>query len=328
MTLRHLAEGLRCPFCFSQRAEERRLSPVDHLVIGCDAGHRFDVNKRGYVSLLPASTRVTGDSQQMLDARARFFETGAFDPIADAVASATVDAWASRTTDPTAPAAAGADAPWLPRIAELGCGTGFYLSRAVAGLTGAGSNDILPVAADLSPFAVRMAVRAVGSAGGVVLDVWQPLPFLSESVAGILSVFAPRNLPEFARVLDAGGFLVAVVPTTRHLQEIRAEGRAIGIPDGKPEALTDAASPWFSEENRALVEFEMQLTSVELDALIGMGPSAHHTESPTSTAEQPGVARHDSETPDAAQAESRRVTASVTVLTYRRRPAVEASDTA
>lgn len=278
--------------------------------------------------MLPASTRVTGDSQLMLDARARFFETGAFDPIADAVASAVARAWTSRTTGPTAPSAARPDAPWLPRLAELGCGTGFYLSRAVAGLKGAGSNDILPVAADLSPFAVRMAVRAVGSAGGVVLDVWQPLPFLSDSLTGILSVFAPRNLPEFARVLDADGFLVAVVPTTRHLQEIRAEGRAIGIPDGKPEALTDAASPWFSEENRTLVDFEMELTSDELDALIGMGPSAHHTASPTNAAEQPGVPSQASETPGGVPAETRRVTASVTVLTYRRLPAVAAPVTA
>ena len=35
----------------------------------------------------------------------------------------------------------------------------------------------------------------------------------------ILSVFAPRNPPEMARVLAPGAALVAVTPTTRHLFE-------------------------------------------------------------------------------------------------------------
>lgn len=298
MTLRHLAEGLRCPFCFSQRAENRPLSPTGDLVIGCDAGHRFDVNKRGYVSLLPASTRVTGDSQAMLDARARFFETGSFDPIADAVAAACCEAADS--------AGGGAQpAPSGVRLAELGCGTGFYLKAASDAL-----NARLPrvetLAADLSPAAVRTAVRTVPGSVGVVLDVWQPLPLRTDAFDGILSVFAPRNLPEFARILAPGGFLVAVVPTIRHLQEVRADGLAIGIPDGKPDALTDAAAPWFTEHARTPVDDEMTLTPTELGNLIGMGPSAHHRGAPAAETQDPAPA-------------TRTVTASVTVLTYRLR---------
>ncbi len=298
MTLQILAEGLRCPFCFSQRAENQPLSPTGDLTIGCDAGHRFDVNKRGYVSLLPASTRVTGDSQAMLDARARFFETGSFDPIADAVATACCDA-ADLADGPASAARSGV------RLAELGCGTGFYLKAASDALR-ARLPSVQALAADLSPAAVRTAVRTVPGSVGVVLDVWQPLPLRSSAFDGILSVFAPRNLPEFARVLAPGGFLVAVVPTTRHLQEVRADGLAIGIPDGKPDALTGAASPWFDEITRTDVEFEMTLTSVELGNLIGMGPSAHHR---AAAAEDTGAPAPDART----------VTASVTVLSYRLR---------
>lgn len=247
----------------------------------------------------------------MLDARAQFFETGSFDPIADAVARACRDAvGAVRPAPPTVDVAAsrgpGSSAPPALRIAELGCGTGFYLKAASEAL----SADLTPaecVAADLSPAAVRMAVRAVPAAVGVVIDVWQPLPFMENAFDGILSVFAPRNLPEFARVLTPGGFLVAVVPTIRHLQEVRADGLAIGIPDGKPDALTDAASPWFTEVRRTPVDFEMTLTAAELGNLIGMGPSAHHT------------ATESGRTDDDVAPSERTVTASVTVLTYRLR---------
>jgi 23S rRNA (guanine745-N1)-methyltransferase len=312
LTLRHLADGLRCPFCFSSRSENRPLSPAGAFVAGCEAGHRFDVNKRGYISLLPPAGRVTGDSQVMLDARARFFDTGNYDPIADAVASACVAASAPQTTGQTPPDAA--DGTRDLRLAEIGCGTGFYLSAAVAALGGAGRTTG-PIAADLSPSAVRMAVRAVPGAAGVVLDVWQPLPLLDSTLDGIVSVFAPRNLSEFARVLAPGGFLVAVVPTTRHLHQVRADGLAIGIPDGKPEALTEAAARWFGEVSRRLVEFEMELSGTDLDNLIGMGPSAHHA------ASQSASARADSERPVGENGNdtgaARRVTASVTVLTYR-----------
>ncbi|GGE89723.1 methyltransferase domain-containing protein [Mycetocola zhadangensis] len=315
------------------------MSPVGTLVVGCDAGHRFDVNKRGYISLLPPASRMTGDSQAMLDARAHFFDTGNFDSIADAVAASSVQALASGSIGPHGAEAADTAGSRPIRLAEIGCGTGYYLDRATRGLSQAGA-VVEPVAADLSPFAVRMAVRAVPGAAGVVLDVWQPLPFVDAHLDGIISVFAPRNLPEFARILRPGGCLVAVVPTTRHLHQVRAEGLAIGIPDGKPDALTDAASPWFAEVDRSLVEFDMKLTQPELNNLIGMGPSAHHSAAATNTGpvqqgDVPGahaagegrLAAGDA-TPangeDAAAAGEgsvagsvRLVTASVTVLTYR-----------
>jgi len=119
-----------------------------------------------------------------------------------------------------------------------------------------------------------------------------------------VSVFAPRNLPEFARVLDTDGCLVAVVPTGSHLREARAAGLALDVPEGKADDLALAAQPWFDEVARTEVEFSMSLDDDTLGLLIGMGPSAHH-----------GLgAAHGSE-----PAGPHLVTASVTVLTLRRR---------
>lgn len=280
MTLHHLAGGLRCPFCFSAGRGSVPLAPAGALVLGCEAGHRIDVHKRGFVSLLPPRTRVVGDSAEMLAARARFFETGAYAPIAAAVARA-----GTAVVPPTG-----------ARVAEIGCGTGYYLAALCAGLA-----EPRPLACDLSPAAVRTAVRAVPGAAGVVLDVWQPLPLADDSEDLILSVFAPRNLPDFARVLAPGGSLVAVVPTDAHLREARAAGLALDVPAGKADDLAHAAAPWFTETDRQEVEFGMDLDAESLALLLGMGPSAHHSR------DQGGG--------DAPA----RVTASVTVLTFRRR---------
>jgi 23S rRNA (guanine745-N1)-methyltransferase len=257
------------------------LSPAGPLILGCQNGHRHDVNKRGYVSLLPPRTRVVGDSAAMLAARARFFDTGAYQPIADAVAWACVNAAAQ-------PGA---------RIAEIGCGTGYYLGAASTAMR---AEDVL--AADLSPAAVRTAVNGVPGAAGVVLDVWQPLPLADASRDVLLSVFAPRNLPEFARALDTDGCLVAVVPTGNHLREARTAGLALDVPEGKADDLVRAAEPWFDEVGRTEVEFTMTLDDGALDLLLGMGPSAHHALSGAGS-----------------RLPSPQVTASVTVLTLRRK---------
>ncbi|WP_411721795.1 methyltransferase domain-containing protein [Mycetocola sp.] len=259
------------------------LSPAGALILGCENGHRVDVNKRGYVSLLPPRTRVVGDSAEMLAARARFFDTAAYRPIAEAVAQASAEAVARPGS----------------RVAEIGCGTGYYLDAASAAVQ---AEDVL--AADLSPAAVRTAVATVPGAVGVVLDVWQPLPLADASRDLLLSVFAPRNLPEFARVLDADGCLVAVVPTGNHLREARAAGLALDVPEGKADDLVRAAAPWFDDVSRTDVEFTMTLDDGALDLLLGMGPSAHHV-----------LGAEGSSRPAA----PRVVTASVTVLTLRRR---------
>jgi 23S rRNA (guanine745-N1)-methyltransferase len=281
LTLHRLAGGLRCPICFSAGTGSQPLSPVGALILGCENGHRVDVNKRGYVSLLPPRSRVVGDSADMLDARGRFFATGAYQPIADAVARACADAIAG---------------PGV-RIAEIGCGTGYYLDAVRAAVA---AEDVL--AADLSPAAVRTAVNNVQGTVGVVLDVWQPLPLADASRDVLLSVFAPRNLPEFARVLDTDGCLVAVVPTGDHLREARAAGLALDVPEGKADDLVHAAEPWFDAAARTEIEFTMTLDDGTLALLLGMGPSAHHARSAA------GGGRLIDQ-----------VTASVTILTLRRR---------
>ncbi|MGR2751800.1 methyltransferase domain-containing protein [Agromyces arachidis] len=227
----------------------------------------------------------------MLEARAELLSTGAFEPIAHAVhagvaSSASV---ASATT---------------PRIADLGCGTGYY-SEYIASR----SPSAAFLLADRSPIAVRIASRAVPNSTGVVLDLWRPLPIRDASVDIALNVFAPRNVDEFARIIRPGGALVVVVPTERHLIEARAAGAMLDIPSGKVELVTyQLSGAGFDLHARRAVEYTVDLARRDLESLVGMGPSAHHApENADSAPAAPGAP----DTPGD-------VTVSVDVLVFRR----------
>ena len=345
--LPRLASWLRCPVCSAD------LEPVDRLTLGCTNGHRHDVNKRGYVSLLRGGTKHLGDTAEMLDARDLVLEGGAYSPIADAVARAVADALgrtvtdadgqsaghaidgsvadvidgaggrasdnaddgavanatdgangrasddavdeaAGRASDNADDEAAGqadgnvidgavADATVATvgaprpasgtghRVLDAGAGTGYYLRAALAASPGA-----VGLAMDLSPQAVARAVRASDRVDGLVADTWRPLPVRSGLVDAVLDVFAPRNLPEFHRVLRPGGSLVVVVPRPDHLGSLRAAGTMLDIPSDKAEDVLTTAEPLYALQTRETVEYDLALTGALRTALAAMGPSARH----------------------------------------------------
>lgn len=247
MELARLAGWLRCPYC------ERPLLPSPPLSLRCAGGHAFDANKRGYVNLVAPGNRMIGDSPTMLDDRAAFLAKGHYSPIARAVA-----------------AAVGAGNGAHKRILDAGCGTGYYLASALDA-----HPDAVALAMDLSPEAVRRTGRQTG-ADGLVADTWRPLPVRSGACDVVIDVFAPRNLAEFHRVLAPAGRVIVVVPTGAHLRELRADGRAIGIPDDKVTSVGADAAELFSTSSVERVEYDMLLVPTSVALLVGMGPSAHH----------------------------------------------------
>lgn len=313
--LPRLASWLRCPVCSAD------LEPVDRLTLGCANGHRHDVNKRGYVSLLRGGTKHLGDTAEMLDARDLVLEGGAYSPIADAVARAVadtlgrtvtaadgqsagyaidgsvadaIDGTVGRASDNADDEAAGqadgdvidgavADATVATvgaprpasgtghRVLDAGAGTGYYLRAALTASPGA-----VGLATDLSPQAVARAVRASDRIDGLVADTWRPLPVRSGVVDAVLDVFAPRNLPEFHRVLRPGGSLVVVVPRPDHLGSLRAAGTMLDIPSDKAENVLTTAEPLYALQTRETVEYDLALTDALGAALAAMGPSARH----------------------------------------------------
>jgi len=227
------------------------LTEFGPLVLGCNEDHRFDVNRRGYLTLLPSNVHLIGDDESMLDHRSAALDGGAYAPIS---------------------AALGREAPAEARwILDAGCGTGHYLRQLLADRP-----DARGLAMDLSPTAVRRAVRGNPRVDGLVADTWSPLSIRDGRCDVVLNVFAPRNLPEFHRVLRPGGTLLVVVPDAEHLAQLRTATAMLDIPSQKADRVAEQASPLFTIENVERVRYELPLDASLAHHLAAMGPSAHH----------------------------------------------------
>ena len=190
----------------------------------------------------------------MVAARAEVQEAGHFQPLTAALAE---EAGAAVDPDPSV-------------ILDVGAGTGHHL----AGILGVLAHS-LGVALDASPEASRRAARAHERIAAVRSDIWQKIPFADGSVDLALSVFAPRNGAELARVLRPGGAVMVVTPRLEHLHEL-APLHTIRVDPCKPERLhRQLTSPLRSSGVRPLT-WTLKLTRREAEAVIRMGPAAWH----------------------------------------------------
>lgn len=398
------ADLLACPQCGHPLAVGVDPAADDSptRTLRCRLGHSYDLAKQGYVSLLTgASTKMTGDTPAMLDARAAFQSAGHFTPIAAALAAAiatplpgraadtpifgadsppaaTARPAPLRVDDPAAttglpdPPESGTDlAPRLDRprsgittpgmsiatasaarlaatllsagtgggraesptkpqstvggrvrsgpvaesprparteaadhglaVLEIGAGTGYYVAAVL---------DALPtargIALDVSKAAARRAARAHERAGSVLADAWRGLPVPDGVMSAVVSVFAPRNADEVARVLAAGGRFVVVTPTSRHLRELIEPLGMVSVDAAKEDRLAESLGERFELVGREAVEYPMSLTHEDVARVVAMGPSAFHGDV--------GRAEAIAALPDPVA-----VTASVTVSVYRPR---------
>ncbi|MBY6411650.1 methyltransferase domain-containing protein [Rhodococcus sp. BP-252] len=269
---------LICPLCGS----DLDFGDDDKFLL-CDRGHTFDVARQGYVSLQSGGAgKITGDSADMIAARADFLDAGHFAPIADAVSQAVGSVGSVGT------------------VLEVGAGTGHYLAAVLDAADGARG-----IGVDVSKAAARRVARAHPRLGSIVADVWQGLPVRDGSIDAVTCVFSPRNASELRRVLAPEGILVVVTPTERHQRELTATVGLIGVDEDKARRLGDSLAGRFEAVERDVVEYAVQLDHDAVEAFVAMGPSARHT--------TPAARRASIES----MPEPVHVTVSVTVGTYR-----------
>ncbi|MFC7527965.1 putative RNA methyltransferase [Actinoplanes sp. GCM10030250] len=247
---------LRCPVCRESLTREGR-------ALRCARRHSFDMAKQGYADLSAGRLSHTGDSAQMIADRADFLGAGHYDFIATALtkhpAGSPVDADAGRS------ALDGG------LVLDAGTGTGDYLSRFLDA-----SPDATGLGLDVSKPALRRAARAHPRAAAVLADLWRPFPIADDSAAVILNVFAPRNGPEFHRVLRPDGVLLVVTPAADHLTELVTGFGLIHVDPAKADRVADSLGDRFQSVASSTHRHEMRLTAAEVRTLIGMTPSARH----------------------------------------------------
>lgn len=242
----------RCPVC---RAD---LTLVERS-LRCPNRHSFDLARAGYVNLMTGGGAVPaegGDRRQQLARRDAFLGKGHFDGIADAI----------RDLLPARPKA----------VLDAGCGTGFYLRRVVgteAACTAAGL--------DLSKDAAAYAAKRYPAFGFAVADIWRGWPVKDACADLVLSVFAPKNFAEAARVLRPGGTLAIAFPGPDHLVELRREFGLLEQGEGKTESYAAAMAEAVGAPAHRRLRAEIRLEPDDIANVILMGPNAHRLKAET-----------------------------------------------
>jgi 23S rRNA (guanine745-N1)-methyltransferase len=261
-----LVAALACPHDGAPLLEDAR-------ALGCPHGHRFDLARQGYATLMAGRPPHSGDSPAMLDRRSRVHGAG----VLAAIHAAVVEAAGGHDDTVTDPAGGPQQVSGGPRtppagiVCEVGAGPGTYLAAVLEAMP-----DRTGLAIDVAKAAARRAARCHPRAGAIVADVWDGLPLRTGSVAVLLDVFAPRNAAEFARIVAPGGTVVVAAPEPGHLAELRDRFGMLDVPGAKSARIAADLEPNFLlRTTRTIRTIVPVAPSLAVD-LATMGPSGHH----------------------------------------------------
>jgi 23S rRNA (guanine745-N1)-methyltransferase len=247
----------------------------------CPRGHSFDRAKEGYVNLLPVADKASldpGDSKDMVAARQRFLNTGAYAPIAAAVADMALSTiTASRAQHPE-----NAIRPRPFSILDAGCGEGYYLQMLAAALASHQSSSAVHLAGiDVSKWAVRAAAKRTVPASWLVASNRRP-PFSPASVDLILCLFGFPLWAGFASVQPPGAQVLLVDPGPDHLLELRQIiYPEVRISERPP--VTNADGYTFASESPVRAIAHLPSPAIIAD-LLSMTPHAHRASAEGRTA--------------------------------------------
>jgi 23S rRNA (guanine745-N1)-methyltransferase len=247
---------LRCPLCKSGFT-----AAAGALV--CRNGHSFDLAREGYVNLLSGRRRrlsAGGDSPAQLRHRGEFLDAGHLDAVAAMVA-----AHAEEVVCPSR------------HVLDAGSGTGHQLARIAAKLPG----SVIGLGLDISKDAARQAAQRWPASAFAVADLWADWPVRDAAVDLVVSIFAPKNCPEMARVLRPGGWLVVAYPGPDHLIELRDRFGLLRQREENPGRYIEMAIRFVGPPSVTRLHRRTVLDPAMVRAVILMGPNARHVDSST-----------------------------------------------
>lgn len=176
-----------CPVCGGPLVKEGRSC-------FCEKRHCYDLAKEGYINLLPVTKKHSldpGDTREMVQSRRNFLEAGYYEIFRNSARYILEEC--SREGDV---------------FLDAGCGEGYYTRYMAQGREG--------YAFDISRNAIRLAAKRDPATQYAVAGSYD-IPFESQTVQFLSTIFSPIAQNEFFRVLKPGGFWMLAVPTERHL---------------------------------------------------------------------------------------------------------------
>jgi 23S rRNA (guanine745-N1)-methyltransferase len=246
----------RCPVCSGA------LTFADRT-LQCPKRHSFDLAKTGYVNLLVSRGAVPaggGDDPRQLARRDAFLGRGYFDGIADAVADSLAAGGETRV------------------LLDAGCATAYHLRRLAERRAADSGNAPQAAGIDISKDAAAHAARRNPDMAFAVADIWRPWPVRDAAVDVVLSIFAPKNFPEAARVLRPGGTLAVAFPGPDHLIELRQIFGLLDQHEGKAADYAAAMERHFGPPERRQLSARLPFDRDDIANAILMGPNAHRVQ--------------------------------------------------
>jgi len=242
---------LICPNCAQPLSKQNN-------AMKCPKGHSFDIAAAGYCNLLTGSKPgdFIGDSKEMVAARRRFLDSGAYEPLRQKLCELVLD---------TAPAGA-------VNILDAGCGEGYY-TGAVAKAVAQSGRELNMIGADISKSATAYAAKRDKLSRYITANSYK-LPIENGSADIILSLFAPAPAEEFKRILKETGRVIMAVPGTEHLWELKE-----AIYDEPYKNDEDKHSlEGFKLQRREKLSYRAKINGADnVQALFSMTPYIHRT---------------------------------------------------
>ena len=157
-------------------------------------------------------------------------------------------------------------------VLDGGFGTGHHLARVEAAL----SLPTIGLGFDIAKDAAHHAARRWPRLAFAVADLWAEWPVKDAAVDLVISIFAPRNFPEAARVLRRGGWIAVAYPGPEHLRELSHRFGLLNHQARKSERIIAATDRLIGPPTIVRHHREVVLDGAAVRAAIMMGPNAHH----------------------------------------------------
>ncbi len=188
-----------CPVCKNSLELQNRS-------LKCENNHTYDLAKSGYVNLLLSSqmnSKLPGDNKMMVNSRRDFLDKGYYSVLMKALCNTMLK-----------------NAHNGDVILDCGCGEGYYTDNIKCTLS-ENSIDTNFYGIDISKIAADAAAKRNKDIFYAAASVFH-IPLADNSCDIMMSVFAPYSHDEFTRILKNNGIMILVIPSERHLYELKA----------------------------------------------------------------------------------------------------------